>query len=119
MNKYFCLALFSAIAGMVSKVARDTSVDSTPVDCLLGSAPSFFSILGVLFFSKVMVAKEKYSYKYPAFILLGTLLYEIEQIWSNRVFDIYDILALLLGYFLFLIITGASGVELKKQASTE
>lgn len=119
MNKYFYLALCSTIAGMVSKVVRDMGVDSSPVDFLLGSAPSFFSILGVLFFSKVMVVKEKYSDKYPAFILLGTLLYEIEQIWSNRVFDIYDILALLLGYFLFSTITGAPGVARKKQASTE
>ncbi|WP_420935119.1 hypothetical protein ACOJR9_04160 [Alteromonas sp. A081] len=119
MNKYFSLALISTIAGMASTIARDMSVDSPPVDFLLGSAPSFFFIMGMLFFSKVMVANDKYNQKYPAFVLLGTLLYEIEQIWSSRVFDIYDILALLLGYFLFLIIIWALGVELKKQASTE
>jgi len=36
--------------------------------------------------------------------MLGNLIYEIEQCWSSRIFDLYDVIATLLALSLFLLV---------------
>ena len=43
--------------------------------------------------------------------MLGALTYEIEQYWSSRVFDLYDVVAILLAFFVFLFVHLESLVE--------
>jgi len=62
---------------------------------LLGSLPNFFYVLGLSFIYPLF--KGSISFKQHAisvfFIALGTIAYEIEQLWTERTFDYTDIIA--------------------------
>jgi len=62
---------------------------------LLGSLPNFFYVLGFSFIYPLF--KSSISFKQHViavfFITLGTIAYEIEQLWTERTFDYLDIVA--------------------------
>jgi len=94
---YLLLFILSGGFGLTAKFIRGISqVENPLVHVLLGSSPSFFAIIAISFLS-LAYTKDKQQ-KGIFFVFLGSLVYEFEQIWSSRVFDIYDIIALILGY---------------------
>ena len=62
---------------------------------LLGSLPNFFYVLGFSFIYPLF--KGSISSKQHAisvfFITLGTIAYEIEQVWTEKTFDYLDVVA--------------------------
>lgn len=100
---YLVLFIFSGVLGLAAKfIRRINHVECDLARILLGSFPSFFAVIGIAFLS-LAYTKVKHQ-KAIFFCFLGSLIYEFEQVWSSRVFDIYDIIALLLGYLFALTI---------------
>lgn len=67
---------------------------------ILGSAPSFFYVLGII--SVIPVIERNLSFnrfiKLSGWFTLGACLYEISQLWTDYYFDVYDILATIFAY---------------------
>ena len=67
---------------------------------LLGSAPSFFYVLGII--SIIPVIERNLSLKrfitLSSWFTLGACLYEVSQLWTDSHFDFYDILASIFAY---------------------
>lgn len=82
-----------------------------------------FAVIDIAFLS-LAYTKLKHQ-KAILFSLLGSLAYEFEQVWSSRVFDIYDIIALLLGYLFALAVYNygkpniSNTLELKTSSSVD
>ena len=76
------------------------------LDIILGSSPSFLYVFGLSSLLILFTRKLKFEsvIKYSFIVMLGALSYEIEQYWSSRVFDFYDVVATLLAFSLVLII---------------
>lgn len=76
------------------------------IDIFIGSTPSFFYLLGLMSLVAIFSQHLKlHSVLKTSFLLmLGALIYEIEQYWSSRTFDLYDVLATLLAFFVFLLV---------------
>lgn len=62
---------------------------------LLGSLPNFFYVLGFSFIYPLFKGSISFKQHVIAvfFITLGTIAYEIEQLWTERTFDYLDIIA--------------------------
>jgi len=62
---------------------------------LLGSLPNFFYVLGFSFIYPLFKGLISFKQHVIAvfFITLGTIAYEIEQLWTERTFDYTDIIA--------------------------
>lgn len=61
----------------------------------LGSLPNFFYVLGFSFIYPLFKGSISFKQHVIAvfFITLGTIAYEIEQLWTERTFDYLDIIA--------------------------
>ncbi|WP_284218458.1 hypothetical protein [Agaribacter marinus] len=83
------------------------------VDIILGSAPSFFYVLGAILFVPLIdnTIKFKKFLTLASLIALGALIYEIEQIWTTLIFDYKDILATLAGYLIAILIFSSCSFE--------
>ena len=76
------------------------------LDVFLGSLPSFLYLFGLISAIPVFYKNIEFtSYKkiVPA-ITVGALVYEFEQYWTSRVFDLYDIVATILAFSLIVMI---------------
>ncbi|MDP2366395.1 MAG: hypothetical protein Q8M94_21790 [Ignavibacteria bacterium] len=62
---------------------------------LLGSLPNFFYVLGFSFIYPLFKGSISFKQHVIAvfFITLGTIAYEIEQLWTERNFDYLDVIA--------------------------
>lgn len=90
------------------------------IDILLGSSPSFLYLLGLSSLFAIITGQSKPNsvLKGSLLLMLGALSYEIEQYWSSRVFDFYDVVATLLAFFVFLLFhIHIEGIHLKKSES--
>lgn len=92
-------------------------------DILLGSAPSFFFTSGIIFLIPIFIHPLNWR-KFTTtsgFITFGAVMYEIEQFWTTRVFDINDLVATLLGFLfanlLYLIISNYFSLKTSVQHS--
>ena len=76
---------------------------SESIDLLLGAAPSFFYLFGLLMLITFFSKPQEFSkfLKYAVFVSLGALAYELEQYWTERTFDIADIAASILATALY------------------
>jgi len=63
---------------------------------LLNCLPSFFATTGLCMLPLIIVKKQ--HIKTMGFVVSGLLIYEMEQHWTDRTFDILDIIAIILGY---------------------
>lgn len=76
------------------------------LDVLLGSLPSFLYLFGIISAIPVFYKKLKFeSYKKFALgLTVGALVYELEQYWTSRVFDVNDIIATLIAFSLITVL---------------
>jgi hypothetical protein len=72
------------------------------VNVLLGSSPSFFYTVGVCIIPLIFDTKKKVLSM--IFLAIGSLTYELEQNWTERTFDSYDIIAIVLGCLIPLLV---------------
>lgn len=97
-----CLVFAIAIKGIRIKYF---GVNDT-FDVLLGSAPSFLYLFGLISFVPIV----KFQIEFSAFLrtavglTLGALAYEFEQYWSSRTFDLYDVIATILALVTVLVV---------------
>lgn len=67
-----------------------------------GYGPNLFTAIGVAMFAAYFTKKNPIISM--AFVTLGILAYEIDQIWTDMTFDYADIIATLVGYGLSVLI---------------
>lgn len=97
-RSYFAIIIISSflIATLVKFYFRPYySGNNHLYKLLLGSLPNFFYVLGFSFIYplfKGSVSSKQHAIS-VSFITLGTIAYEIEQLWTNRNFDYLDIIA--------------------------
>lgn len=95
--KYFIsLFILSLLCGILVKLIRTNGyfIQSQ----IFNSLPSFFASFGLCMLVLAVVKKSKL--KTMGFVMLGLLVYEVEQIWTSYTFDVNDIIATVLGYAL-------------------
>jgi hypothetical protein len=99
---YFFLGIISGLSGFASKVWYRPMINNSGFNDfgISGSAPSFFATFGACFLGLSFFPKHSAQVIFG--ITLGQILYEIEQIWTSRTFDIGDIVAIILASFLCL-----------------
>jgi len=101
----YCFAICLFLSLLV-KVYRDNlyGIDVL-LDILLGSSPSFLYLFGLISLVTLITWQSRTSsvLKNTLLLTLGALSYEVEQYWSSRVFDYYDLIATLLASFVFLL----------------
>jgi len=95
------------VLAIVIKAVRGSFYGSNDIlDIFLGSSPSFLYLFGLI--SLIPIVKS--DIEFPAFkklaivCTLGALVYELEQYWTSRVFDTYDIIATVLAITAMLVI---------------
>jgi hypothetical protein len=71
-----------------------------------GYGPNLFMAIGMSMFAAYFTKKKPIISM--AFVTLGILAYEIEQIWTDMTFDYADIIATLVGYGLSVLILSVS-----------
>lgn len=93
---FFLLCLYVVIKG--SKSVIDESF--WPLDLVIKSAPNFFYTCGIILLLHTISKPDSYVKSINSSILItcGALLYEIEQSWVVMIFDLIDIIAILLGF---------------------
>jgi hypothetical protein len=79
-----------------------------------GFAPNFFTAIGLSLF--VAITTKKKPIISMAFVTLGILAYEIEQVWTDMTFDYADIIATLVGYGLSVLIVNITSKKSTDQA---
>jgi hypothetical protein len=102
---YFTMFIASLLVALLVRFNREKYYGtSESIDFLLGSAPSFFYLFGLLMLITIFSKAQKYSkfLQYAVFVSLGALAYELEQYWTERTFDIADIAASILATVLYL-----------------
>jgi len=96
---YILICLFSIFLSITIKFVRPEYFgNNNLLDIILGSSPNFLFVLGVSFIyalTKVEVEFKKFIGTIFA-ITLGVIAYEFEQSWTNRTFDIIDLVASIL-----------------------
>jgi ribose/xylose/arabinose/galactoside ABC-type transport system permease subunit len=108
-NKEFYIISFIVclVLAIIVKFTRHSFFGNSEfLDILLGSSPSFLYLYGLISIIPVIKNNLEFtSYKKLAFMVtLGALTYEVEQVWSSRFFDYYDIAATILALTLMLVI---------------
>lgn len=108
MNKKFLIiGITCTILGFLSKVIREYIYDNNVNDYgVFGSLPSFFYIVGLIFLIIAIfkVNIENRGIGLIVCVTLGALVYEVEQLFSSRVFDIKDVIATVVGAIISLIL---------------
>lgn len=105
MNKKFLtVALISCLLGFIAKIPyRNFIYNHNIFDFgLSDSLPNFLYIIGIIFIGICFIKNktDKVIIKLIIFMTLGLLFYEFEQIYSDMVFDLKDVLATVLGSLL-------------------
>lgn len=89
-----CVALAT-----IAKLIR-SEVDTIWLSAVLGSAPSYFYLLGMSVAPAILMKNITYRglLKILIGITLGALAYELEQNWTSRTFDSGDLIATLFAF---------------------
>jgi hypothetical protein len=91
MLLYF--SIFFGIIGLLSKIVYRPFIISLQINDfnIQGFAPNLFAALSLCLFTSFWTKTG--TIKRMIFITIGLLAYEIEQYWTDRTFDILDIIA--------------------------
>jgi len=95
------------ILAIVVKLTRQTFLGYSEIlDIFLGSSPSFLYLFGIISIIPVLKKNMEFTsyWKTALAVTLGALLYELEQAWTSRVFDCYDIIATALAFAVMIVI---------------
>ena len=105
-NKYYLIILtVSIFLALVIKIIRPlvyNVIQNNVLNSLVGSLPSLFATTGFCMLPLLTVNKQQV--KAMSFGVLGLLIYEVEQYWTERVFDVLDLGAIGLGYLISILI---------------
>ncbi len=103
-NFYLLCFVISFLFSILVSLYRDSlyGIDVL-LDIVLGSSPSFLYLLGLSALVAMLTRHSKFNsvLKISFILMLGALTYEIEQYWSSKVFDLYDVIATLLAFSVF------------------
>ncbi len=113
-NFYILCFVISLLFSILVKIYRESLYGIYALlDIALGSSPSFLYFFGLSALVAILIRHSKFNsvVKIIFILMLGALTYEIEQYWSSRVFDLYDVVAILLAFFVFLFVHLESLVE--------
>ena len=103
-NFYILCFVISLLLSILVNVYRESLYGmNVLLDIVLGSSPSFLYFLGLSALVAILTRHLKFNsvLKITFILMLGALTYEIEQYWSSRVFDLYDMAAILLAFSVF------------------
>ena len=103
-NKIRLLGIMMGILGFASKlIYRPFVLTNNVNDIGINEfAPSYFYTAGICLIGASFSKKNKKNTM--IFLALGSLSYEIEQIFSERIFDFKDIAAIVIAFFTSIII---------------
>jgi len=92
------ISIISTILGFIVVFAyRPWVIENSINDSNLHEfLPSFFYTLGFSLFGAWLMAKNPIGIIVS--ISCGSLVYEVEQIWSHRIFDYMDVIAIIIGF---------------------
>jgi len=102
LNKYryfliiFFLSVFFGILIKILRVSYNSLFQNNIISNFLNCMPSFFATTGMCMLVLIIVKKQQV--KTMGFVVFGLLIYETEQYWTYRIFDMLDIIAIILGY---------------------
>lgn len=105
-EKFYLFSFITClILALATKAFRESYTgDSQLFIIALGSAPSFLYLFGLI--AVVPLIRKNMTLtsfrKTAYFLTLGALTYEIDQAFSSRVFDVYDVVATLLALIIML-----------------
>jgi len=90
-------SIFFGFMGLLSKIAYRPFILSSQINDfgIQGFAPNLFTALSMCLFASYWTNKG--HIKTMIFVTSGILTYEIEQYWTERTFDILDIIATIIG----------------------
>ena len=91
------LGLLFGFFGILSKVLYRPLILNAPINDfgIQGFAPNFFAALSLSLVASFWVKKG--HIKTMIAVSCGILVYELEQYWTDRTFDYFDIIATILG----------------------
>jgi hypothetical protein len=105
-NKFYIASfLVCFISAVIVKQCRENYAgDVGLIVVLMGSLPSFLALFG--FIALVPLVHKNITFpafiKTTIFIVIGSLAYEIEQVFSSRTFDYNDVFAIIMAWLLML-----------------
>jgi hypothetical protein len=104
MNLVFSiiLVLFFVIAAVIQNVRELSFENHWLFNLFLGSSPSFLYSAGIILLVPIILKPNSHVkfIKSSIFVTCGALLYEVEQNWTNMIFDPNDMIAILFGFVL-------------------
>jgi len=101
---FLYLSLLFGSFGILSKLVYRPFIINTPIDDfgIQGFLPNLFAALSLCLF--VSFWNTKNHIRSMMFVTLGILTYEMEQIWTDRVFNYLDVAATIVGLGLSVLI---------------
>lgn len=103
-KKLLILSLIFGFVGVLTKMIYRPFINSSQINDfgLHGYLPNLFAALSLCLFATFWMKKG--HIKTMIYVTVGLLIYEIEQNWTDRVFDYFDIIATVVGFVISILI---------------